>query len=54
MSNDYLTLSDLAAIKKKYKKASAEKQVSFQFKGMEILTVNAKFVIEYQSINFAK
>lgn len=54
MPNNTLSLNDLATFKKKYRKACKEGATTFQFKGMEILTTYAKYVIEYNTLTFAK
>jgi hypothetical protein len=51
---EVLSLNDLALFKKKYSRALKSGAVSFEFKGDEILTDDAKYVIEFYSLKFVK
>lgn len=42
-----LELSDMPALKRAYNRAIEEKKETFQFKGAEVLTDYAKYVLEY-------
>lgn len=42
-----LDLSDMPSLQRLYKKALEEKKESFMFKGAEVLTDYAKYVLEY-------
>ena len=44
-----LDLSDVPSLQRLYKKAIEEKKESFMFKGTEVLTDYAKYVLEYAS-----
>lgn len=54
MINETLSLNDMATFKKKYKKACTEGAITFQFKGICIVTDYAQYVIEYFSLTFIK
>jgi len=48
-----LDLSDIPSLRRHYSKAVADKKEQFWFKGVEILTDYAKYVLEY-ALSFRK